>query len=168
MKSIWQGKGASISTTYEGAAHSLLSLRAVGNVKFMTLIRGEVLESPRRPLSILKILRLTSNLGSSRDGGRGPRHGAGVGANISFPPPRNLEGAQGKHCKNTRNSITPNIPLVEAGHARKIGASRLPKGPRRFRGPRKLACPSLENAFRRHWGEGQVKVQILTFLYDEA
>ena len=69
-------------------------------------------------------------------------HGAGGGANISFPPPRNFEGAPRKICvENVRNSMTPNITLVETGQVRKIGALRLQRGPRRFRGPRKLVCP---------------------------
>ena len=52
----------------------------------------------------------------------------GWGANISFPP-RILEGAPRENCvENARNSITPNILLVETGQVRK---NRGPSAPER-------------------------------------
>ena len=70
-----------------------------------------------------------------------PSHGAG-GASISFaPPPEILKGLHGKTVENARNSITPNIPLVETGQVRKIGAPRLPKGALPIQGPPHIGLP---------------------------
>ena len=55
-------------------------------------------------------------------------HGAGRQTYFA-PPPRNREGVPKKNCvEKARNSITPNIPLVETGQARKIGGPSAPKG----------------------------------------
>ena len=66
------------------------------------------------------------------------------GGNISFSP-RNLEGAQRKTVENARNSITPNIQLVETRQVRKIGAPRLPKRVPPIQGPSQigLSTPKL-------------------------
>ena len=73
-----------------------------------------------------------------------------------LPPPRNwgetyrfaspsryLERGPRKNCvENARNSITPNIPLLETGQVRKIGASRLPKGVPQIQGPSHIGLPA--------------------------
>ena len=100
--------------------------------------------------------RLDSPL--SRAGGRGggggggqggrlpprPRGGGGGGANISFcPTPRSLEGAPRKNCvENARDSITPNIPLVETGQVRKIGVLRLSKMVPPIQVPSQIGLPT--------------------------
>ena len=73
-----------------------------------------------------------------------PSHGAGGGgANISFCPPRNIEGAPRKNCvEDARNSITPKMPLVETGQVRRIGAPRLPKGARPIQRPLQIGLPT--------------------------
>ena len=80
-----------------------------------------------------------------------PRRGTG-GKHIVLPPPsRYLERGPRKNCvENARNSITPNIPLLETGQVRKIGASRLPKGVPQIQGPSHIGLPPLENTFRLH------------------
>ena len=87
-----------------------------------------------------------------RGGGRGGQEGQlpsqprswGGGANISFcPTPRNLEGAPRKNCvENARDSITPNIPLVETGQVRKIGVLRLSKMVPPIQVPSQIGLPT--------------------------
>ena len=57
------------------------------------------------------------------------------------PPPEILKGLHGKTVENARNSITPNIPLVETGQVRKMGAPRLPKGALPIQGPPHIGLP---------------------------